>query len=86
VLRADEDGKPLGRKGEEIPLGGRIVAIADVFDALCSKRVYKEPWSEDDVLAEMKKLSGTKFDPNLMEVFFEVLPNIKQTQNMFPDE
>jgi HD-GYP domain-containing protein (c-di-GMP phosphodiesterase class II) len=85
VLRADADGKPLGRKGEEIPLGGRIVAIADVFDALCSKRVYKEPWTEDDVLNEMKKLSGTKFDPELMEVFFEVLPNIKQTQNMFPD-
>jgi HD-GYP domain-containing protein (c-di-GMP phosphodiesterase class II) len=84
--KLDENGKPLGRKGEEIPLGGRIVAIADVYDALCSRRVYKEPWTEDDVLNEMKKMAGTKFDPELLDIFFEVLPNIKQTKNMFPDE
>jgi HD-GYP domain-containing protein (c-di-GMP phosphodiesterase class II) len=85
VQKADEEGRPLGKKGEEIPLGGRIVAIADVFDALCSRRVYKEPWGEDEVLKEMRKLSGTKFDPELLEIFFEILPNIKQTQNHFPD-
>jgi len=85
IEKADADCKPLGKKGEEIPLGGRIVAIADVFDALCSRRVYKEPWGENEVLEEMKKLSGSKFDPELMEYFFEVLPNIKQTQNQFPD-
>jgi len=85
IIKADEEGRPLGRKGEEIPLGGRIVAIADVYDALCSKRVYKEPWGEDDVLKEMRKLAGTKFDPELIEIFFEILPNIKQTQNHFPD-
>jgi HD-GYP domain-containing protein (c-di-GMP phosphodiesterase class II) len=84
-IKTDESGRPLGRKEEEIPLGGRIVAIADVFDALCSKRVYKEPWTEEDVLNEMRKLSGSKFDPELVDIFFEVLPNIKQTQNMFPD-
>jgi HD-GYP domain-containing protein (c-di-GMP phosphodiesterase class II) len=83
--RADDNGKPLGRRGEEIPLGGRIVAVADVYDALCSKRVYKEPWSEDDVLQEMKKLSGSKFDPELVEIFFEVLPSIKQTQEQYQD-
>ena len=85
IIKADNEGRPLGRKGEEIPLGGRIVAIADVYDALCSKRVYKEPWGEDDVLKEMRKLAGTKFDPELIEIFFEILPNIKQTQNHFPD-
>jgi HD-GYP domain-containing protein (c-di-GMP phosphodiesterase class II) len=85
VERADSEGKPLGRKGEEIPLCGRIVAVADVFDALCSKRVYKEPWSEDDVLQEMSRLSGSKFDPELIECFFEVLPNIKQTQKQYPE-
>ncbi|MDR0464622.1 MAG: HD domain-containing protein [Treponema sp.] len=85
VERANDEGKPLGRKGDEIPLGGRIVAIADVFDALCSKRVYKEPWAESSVLEEMHKLGGTKFDPELTEYFFEILPNIKQTQNQYPE-
>jgi response regulator RpfG family c-di-GMP phosphodiesterase len=86
IEKPDEDGKPLGKKGEEIPLGGRIVAIADVYDALCSKRVYKEPWDENDVLMELRKLSGTKFDPELIEIFFEILPNIKQTQNQYPED
>ncbi|MDR2717590.1 MAG: HD domain-containing protein [Treponema sp.] len=85
-LKTNEEGKPLGRKGEDIPLAGRIVAVADVFDALCSKRVYKEPWGEEEVLAEMRKLSGSKFDPDLIDVFFEILPSIKQTQNLYPEE
>jgi HD-GYP domain-containing protein (c-di-GMP phosphodiesterase class II) len=76
----------LGRKGEEIPLTGRIVAIADVFDALCSKRVYKEPWTEEQVLAEIRRLAGTKFDPELVDVFFEILPSIKQIQNLNPEQ
>ena len=84
--KTDENGEPLRRKGEEIPLSGRIVAIADVYDALCSKRVYKEPWSEEQVLEEMRQLAGTKFDPELIDVFFETLPSIKQTQNLYPEE
>jgi len=84
--RADDEGKPLGKRGEEIPFGGRIVAIADVYDALCSKRVYKEPWTENDVLNEMRKLSGTKFDPELTEIFFEILPSIRNIQNTYPEE
>jgi len=86
VERTNDEGKPLGRKGEEIPLGGRIVAIADVFDALCSKRVYKEPWTETEVLDELRKLAGSKFDPELIDIFFEILPNIKQTQNRYPED
>jgi response regulator RpfG family c-di-GMP phosphodiesterase len=85
IEKADSDGKPLGRKGEEIPLGGRIVAVADVYDALCSKRVYKDPWTEEDVLAEMRKLSGSKFDPELIDVFFDVLPNIKQIKEQYAE-
>ena len=84
-IKIGEDGKPVGKKGEEIPLSGRIVSLADVFDALCSKRVYKEPWTEEDVLHEIRKLSGTKFDPGLVDVFFEILPNIKQIQQLYPD-
>jgi len=86
IEKADEHGKAIGKKGEEIPLGGRIVAIADVYDALCSKRVYKEPWSEEDVLNEIKKLSGSKFDPDLIEAFFEILPNIKHTREQYPED
>ena len=84
-IKTDENGKTLGKKAEEIPLAGRIVAIADVYDALCSKRVYKEPWTEEQVLDEMRKLSGTKFDPELIDIFFEVLPNIKQTESLYPE-
>ena len=84
--RADNEGKPLGKTGDEIPLGGRIVALADVYDALCSKRVYKEPWTEKDVLNEIKELSGKKFDPELVEIFFEVLPSIKQIQKQYKEE
>ncbi|GHT97438.1 phosphohydrolase [Spirochaetia bacterium] len=85
-IKAGPDGKPLGRIGMETPLGGRIVAIADVFDALCSRRVYKEPWSEDQVLEELRKMSGIKFDPELINMFFEILPNIKQIQNLYPEQ
>jgi len=86
IERANAEGKALGKKGEEIPLGGRIVAIADVYDALCSRRVYKDPWGENEVLDEMRKLGGSKFDPELIEIFFEILPNIKQTQNQYPED
>ncbi|MCL2411599.1 MAG: HD domain-containing protein [Treponema sp.] len=86
VERADTKGKPIGKKGEEIPLGGRIVAIADVYDALCSKRVYKESWADEDVLAEMRKLSGIKFDPDLIDAFLEIMPNIKQAREQYPEE
>jgi len=85
VLKTAQDGKALGKKGEEIPLAGRIVSIADVFDALCSRRVYKEPWTEENVLMEIRNLSGSKFDPELVEVFFEILPSIKQIQNLYPE-
>jgi len=84
-IKTDDTGHPLGRKEDEIPLAGRIVAIADVYDALCSKRVYKEPWDEEKVLEEIRQLAGSKFDPELVNIFFEILPNIKQTQNLYPE-
>ena len=85
IIKAGNDGKPIGKKGDEIPLAGRIVSIADVFDALCSRRVYKEPWKEEDVLEEMKKMSGTKFDPELINIFFDILPSIRQIQERYPE-
>jgi HD-GYP domain-containing protein (c-di-GMP phosphodiesterase class II) len=85
LLNTDPSGNPLGRRGEEIPFSGRIVALADVFDALCSRRVYKEPWSEEQVLEEIHNLKGVKFDPELVDVFFDILPNLKQIQSLYPD-
>ncbi len=78
-------GKPLGLAGEEIPLAARIVSLADVFDALSSKRVYKESWSETAVLSEIQTQAGKQFDPDLVMSFFEVLPNIRQIQIAWPD-
>jgi response regulator RpfG family c-di-GMP phosphodiesterase len=86
ATRTDENGKPLGLKGEEIPLVGRIVALADVFDALSSQRVCKQAWSEQDVHAELRRLQGIKFDPELVEIFFDILPNIKHIQEMYPEQ
>ena len=75
-----EIGKPLKDirplKGEEIPLSARIVAIADVFDALSHARVYKEAWSLDDAFMEIQNLSGKQFDPSLVLAFLEVKDRI----------
>ncbi len=71
------DGSARGKRGEEIPLVGRIVSIADVYDALLSKRIYKEAWGDKDALQELRRLQGTKFDPELIEIFFSILPNIQ---------
>ena len=73
----DGTGYPFGLKGEEIPISGRIVALADVFDALSSKRSYKAAWTENDVLEELKKQAGKHFDPEVVECFFEVYDVIK---------
>jgi len=86
AIKSDENGKALGKKGEEIPLAGRIVAIADVFDALSSKRVYKDAWSEEQVLEHMREQSGIKFDPELIDVFFDILPIIQNIQKLYPEE
>ena len=84
-LKTDKEGNPLPKKGEEIPLYGRIVALADVFDALSSKRVYKDAWSEEDVLNEIKKMRGIKFDPELVDIFFENYEYIRSIASRYPD-
>ncbi len=66
----DGTGYPRGLKGEDIHIYGRIVALADVFDALTHKRVYKESWSINDTVAFIKNASGTHFDPQLVTIFF----------------
>lgn len=85
-LKSDENGRLIKRKGEEIPIWGRIVAVADVYDALMSKRVYKEAWDEAAVLEEIRAMSGVKFDPEVVAAFFEVLPRINDIRTRYPDE
>ncbi|MDA3955437.1 HD domain-containing phosphohydrolase [Oceanispirochaeta sp.] len=75
----------VGLVKEEIPLYARIVSLADVFDALSCQRVYKEAWTEENVMEEIKKCSGSKFDPQLVDIFFEILPVLKQVQQKYPD-
>ena len=69
--RWDGTGYPLGLKGEDIPLSARIMAIADVYDALISKRCYKEAISPEEAFKVIESESGTHFDPQLVEVFLE---------------
>lgn len=83
--RYDGSGYPRGLKGEEIPIAGRIVAIADYFDALMSKRVYKEAWSIERVLEALKKRSGKIFDPVCLEAFFKSLDEILKIKDKYPD-
>ena len=69
--RWDGTGYPLGLAGEDIPLAGRICAVADVLDALASPRGYKEPWEEGRVKAEFEKLRGFQFQPEIVDILIE---------------
>lgn len=69
----DGSGYPSGLAGQDIPLAGRICAIADVFDALTSRRPYKAPWSTEQAVAQLRKQSGTQFDPAIVEAFIEMI-------------
>lgn len=72
--------------GEEIPLSARICAVADVFDALASARSYKEPYPEERCLQILEENAGSHFDPELIEIFFEIFDVIKAIQSRFQDE
>lgn len=74
-----------GLKGEEVSVFGRIVAVADVYDALSCRRVYKQAWTEENVLEEIRKSAGSHFDPDVVDAFFEIYPNIKGIAAKYPD-
>jgi HD-GYP domain-containing protein (c-di-GMP phosphodiesterase class II) len=80
------DGRPRGKKGEEIPIFGRIVALADVYDALSSARVYKDAWDEDRVLSTIRDEAGTHFDPELVDIFLSCLDTLRAIQDRYSDE
>jgi CHASE2 domain-containing sensor protein len=73
--RWDGAGYPAGLRGEDIPLAGRICAVCDVYDALVSPRPYKSPWRHADALAEIARLSGRHFDPDLVDAFLDLWPD-----------
>lgn len=70
----DGNGYPFGKKGEEIPLGSRIIAIADAFDSMVSDRAYRQGLSHDEALKLIEERAGTQFDPELINVFKSILP------------
>jgi HD-GYP domain-containing protein (c-di-GMP phosphodiesterase class II) len=80
--RWDGTGYPDGLVGEQTPLGARIVAICDAFDAMTTDRSYQQARSEDEALAELRACAGTQFDPDLVDVFCTVFEATRQgTQN-----
>ena len=83
--RWDGKGYPRGLKGEEIPLAGRIVAVADVFDALSTKRPYKEPLSFEDSVEIIRKNSGSHFDPYVVEAFLSEINRIRKVYERYKD-
>jgi putative two-component system response regulator len=74
----DGTGYPYGLAGENIPLSARVVALADVYDALTSKRVYKPPMPHEKAVSIIREGSGTHFDPDVVSVFVAVEPNFRE--------
>ncbi|OGU18196.1 MAG: phosphohydrolase [Geobacteraceae bacterium GWC2_53_11] len=80
-----EDGLAMGKKGVEIPFFGRIVALADVYDALSCRRCYKEAWDENEVVDNIRAEAGKQFDPEMVEVFLENIDTFRQIEKLYPD-
>jgi putative two-component system response regulator len=84
--RWDGSGYPHGLKGEEIPIAGRVVAICDVFDALTSKRYYKEAFSVEKSMEIIEGGKGKDFEPKLVDAFKRVLPDMIRIVKELPDD
>ena len=80
--RWDGGGYPDGLRGDEIPLGARVVAVCDAFDAMTTQRPYREPVSEVAAEAELRRCAGTQFDPMVVEAFCRVIAR----EHPAPDE
>ena len=78
-------GYPSGKKGDEIPLEARIIAVADVFDALTSKRPYKEAWDNDRAIAMLNKLAGESLDRDCVDALLQNVEKIEEIQQQFAE-
>ncbi len=72
-------------KGNDIPIAARIVAVADVFDALSHKRCYKESWTIEDSFAEIQNSAGSQFDPEVVLAFMQIKDRICSIYMAYPD-
>ncbi len=79
------DGHARGKKGGEIPVFGRVVAIADVYDSLSNPRVFRNAWQEDDILKMLKEGAGTQFDPDMIDAFFASLDTLHAIAGKFQE-
>jgi putative two-component system response regulator len=75
--RWDGTGYPNGLAGEQIPLAGRIVAVADVFDALTHERPYKSAWPKEKAIAEIERGAGSQFDPSVVRAFLALREDVE---------
>ncbi|MEO6798419.1 MAG: CHASE2 domain-containing protein, partial [Rhodanobacter sp.] len=82
----DGTGYPDGLRGHAIPLSGRIMAVADIYDALISRRCYKDPFPHDRAKAMMREMRGTTFDPLVLDAFFAIEAEILQIASRFRDQ
>jgi putative two-component system response regulator len=81
----DGSGYPLGLKGEAIPVSARVMAVADVYDALISRRVYKDSMSHDRAVAIIEEGRGTHFDPDMVDAFLSIKDEIKAIAHRYAD-
>lgn len=81
----DGTGYPRGLAGEDIPLASRIVAVADVFDALTTERPYKHAWTVDDAMAHIEQQAGAHFDPRLVPLFIGLRPQLEEIRERWKD-
>ncbi len=84
--RFDGNGYPNGKKGKDIHIFGRIVGIADVFDALGVERVYKRAWTLDEIKEYFAEQRGKQFDPDLVDIFFSNIKEILLIRERFPEK
>ncbi|MCK5897631.1 MAG: response regulator [Methylococcales bacterium] len=82
----DGSGYPYGLKGDDISIYGRIIAVADVFDALISSRPYKKPWPIENAIEFLKENSGKHFDPQCVEAFFKDWDHVLEIRDHFSDQ
>ncbi len=74
--RLDGEGYPQGLSGEDIPLLSRIITVADAYDAMTAERPYKKPIKKEDAIKELRRCSGTQFDPEVVEAIIRVIPKL----------